>query len=134
MLSHCPQVHDQDKLAAMLLHSLSPELCEGLGQLLFEWCRGVTHQFHSCCEPVLSLLLGKMGCVELPEQLVFESLCVMVRAMAGHTKREFAGPLWLPLLVREAGSERERERERGRERRREGERGREGGSGRERGC
>ena len=46
-----------------------------------------------------------MGCVELPEQLVFESLCVMVRAMAGHTKREFAGPLWLPLLVREGGTE-----------------------------
>lgn len=97
---------------ALLLGSLTPDLCEGVGQLLFEWCRGVPHQFHSCAESVLPLLLCWLASCEGEEEgeegegvLVFEALCVMVRAMAGHTKREFSEPVWKALLVSEGGRE-----------------------------
>ena len=37
-----------------------PELCKGVGCLLSESVRGVQHQFHSCTERVLRILLDKL--------------------------------------------------------------------------
>lgn len=97
------RVRDQESLLNMILGSLSrsPGLCEGVGQLMFEVCRGVPRQFHSCCEAVLTLLLRKLGSSELPTERVFRSVTKMVELMATHTRREFSGPVWRPLLVRE---------------------------------
>ncbi len=71
------------------------QLTEGVGQLLFEMCRGVPTQFHSCVDTVLPLLLTKLG----GEEVVFQALSKMMQLMAEHTRREFAGSLWKPLLV-----------------------------------
>ena len=89
----------------MLFHSLSgsPELSEGVGQLMFEVVRGVSKQFHSCCEGVWSLLLCKLGS-DTAEHL-FQALAKMAELMAEHTRKEFSAPVWRPLLVREGGGE-----------------------------
>ncbi len=70
-------------------------MTDGVGQLLFEMCRGVSNQLHSCTDSVLPLLLSKLG----PEETVFEALSKMMQLMGEHTRKEFAGPLWKPLLV-----------------------------------
>lgn len=39
-------------LLAVQVASSSPQLTEGIGQLLFEICRGVPKKFHSCTDKV----------------------------------------------------------------------------------
>ena len=93
------------------------QLAEGVGLLLFEVCKGVPMQFHTCtakvsrspvtppmsCDPpppqVLPLLLSLMGDAHLPTQEMFRSLTIMVELMAEHTRREHASLLWDCLLV-----------------------------------
>jgi len=104
----------------MIVSSLSvrPEISVGVAQLLFEVCRGVTHQFHSCTLTFMPLLLDTTGQYAVtedsaPEQacppdhapsgshdpVVFQCMCKMVELMVDHTRKEHAEPLWTPLLV-----------------------------------
>ena len=102
-----------------------PQLAEGVGQLLFEVCKGVPTQFHTCtakvsrsmlmmtslCQhlpllyppllppQVLPLVLLLMGDPHLPGQEIFTSLTIMVELMAEHTRRDHASLLWDCLLV-----------------------------------
>ena len=62
--------------------------------------KGVPKQFHSCTDDVLPLLLVKLGSPRLSSELVFQALSKMVGLMAEHTRKEFAEPVWKPLLVR----------------------------------
>lgn len=95
------KVRRHDSLFSMVFRSLAeePELTEGVGQLLFEVCKGVPKQFHSCTEKVLPSLLAKLGEEGLPCELVFQALTKAVQLMAEHTRREFSGPVWGPLLT-----------------------------------
>ncbi|GAB6033711.1 U3 snoRNP protein [Chamberlinius hualienensis] len=71
------------------------ELCEGVGLLLFECVKNVRHQFHSCCENILYLVLTNLGCsmslskvLEWDEILRCES--TMITAMMHYTTPEFS--------------------------------------------
>ena len=98
------------------------QMAEGVGLLLFEVCKGVPRQFHSCTETVLiqvfivtnllfvvclfeqvlpTLLSKFCGSANfVNSEVVFQSLCKMVERMAEHTRGEFSTPVWTPLLVR----------------------------------
>ncbi|CAI8031672.1 Small subunit processome component 20 homolog [Geodia barretti] len=98
------KVRDQEKLLGMIFTSLSdnPELVEGVGQLIFEVCKGVPRQFHSCTEKVLQSSLEHMTSSSSPRplshDLVFATLSHTVQLMAEHTRRDFSSPLWSPIL------------------------------------
>ena len=89
----------------MIFRSLScdPGLCDGIGRLMFEVCKGVSQRFHSCCEWVWPLLLSQLGSPELHVERVAQALGKMVELMAEHTRKEYADPVWQPLLVRREG-------------------------------
>lgn len=72
---------------------------------MFEVCKGVPQQFHSCCEWVWPLLLNQLGSPELHVERVALALGKMVELMAEHTRKEYADPVWQPLLVSEGGRE-----------------------------
>ncbi|XP_044311647.1 small subunit processome component 20 homolog isoform X1 [Varanus komodoensis] len=57
------KVSDQNGLLNIMFLDLGehPEKVEGVGQLIFEMCKGVRNMFHSCAEKVIMLILKKMG-------------------------------------------------------------------------
>ena len=95
-------------------------MADGVGILLFEVCRGVPRQFHSCIEKVrvlckiYSYYIILLFLQVLPALLykfcdsadlynsedVFQTLSKMIERMAEHTNIDFSSPLWTPLLVR----------------------------------
>jgi len=79
---------------------ISPQLSEGIGQLLCEMCRGVSQQFHSCTATVLPLLLSRLATGQCSSEQVFQALSKLIQLMAGYTRREFSEPIWKALLVR----------------------------------
>ncbi len=103
-------------LVDMVTSSLNsrPELCVGVAHLLFEVCRGVAQQFHSCTSSFMPLLLkslGRGGSDSTPDHSpdsslpadslpMFQCLSKMVELMAKYTREEHSEPLWLALLVR----------------------------------
>ena len=78
---------------------LSVQLVDGVGQLLFEVCKGVPKQFHSCTEKLFPLLLRQLGCSLYSPAAVFQTLTKLTQLMAGHTTAEFSSVIWTPLLV-----------------------------------
>ena len=103
------QVRNQSSLVDMILSHVCtrPEICEGVGHLMFEICRGVSQQFHSCTTSFLPLLLTKLGhggeftreLTALCDHPPFRAMRKMIELMAEYTKREFCEPVWGPLLV-----------------------------------
>ncbi|XP_068133070.1 small subunit processome component 20 homolog [Hyperolius riggenbachi] len=72
---------------------------EGLGQLLFEMCRGVRNMFHSCATKVIRVLLQKLGPLtendgRLPWTLVGEALKHFVESAVSYIHREHFDPLF----------------------------------------
>uniref|UniRef100_UPI00359014F6 small subunit processome component 20 homolog n=1 Tax=Myxine glutinosa TaxID=7769 RepID=UPI00359014F6 len=83
---------------------LNPAKAEGVGQLLFQMCRGVQQHFHSCTERVLRIMLSKLGPAtqsgpELPWASVFEALQQMLHSMACYTTRENCVVIWDMLVA-----------------------------------
>ncbi|MBN3281355.1 UTP20 protein, partial [Polyodon spathula] len=76
-----------------------PEKAEGVGQLLFEMCKGVRNMFHSCASKAFSVALQKLGPVterevELPWSTVGEVLCHMAESSASYVYEENFVVLW----------------------------------------
>ncbi|KAK6482713.1 small subunit processome component 20-like protein [Huso huso] len=76
-----------------------PEKAEGVGQLLFEMCKGVRNMFHSCASKAFSVALKKLGPVterevELPWSTVGEVLCHMAESSASYVYEEHFVVLW----------------------------------------
>uniref|UniRef100_A0A8C5X7Q8 UTP20 small subunit processome component n=1 Tax=Malurus cyaneus samueli TaxID=2593467 RepID=A0A8C5X7Q8_9PASS len=89
------KVSDKNALFNLMLHDLGehPEKVEGVGQLLFEMCKGVRNMFHSCAEMALKLILLKLGPIteeeiELPWVAVGEAFEQMIRSAAVHIHKE----------------------------------------------
>ena len=87
------------KVSLIFCHVFRMQLSEGIGQLLFEICKGVAYQFHSCTESLFRLLLWKLGTHEYSSDTMFQAVTKMVEMMAEFCRKESAGPVWRPLLV-----------------------------------
>ncbi|XP_015982509.2 small subunit processome component 20 homolog isoform X1 [Rousettus aegyptiacus] len=92
------KVTDKNGLFNLMFLDLDehPEKVEGVGQLLFEMCKGVRNMFHSCTEKAVKLILQKLGPVteteiQLPWILVGETLKNMVRSTAFYIYKEHFG-------------------------------------------
>ncbi|KAL1774813.1 small subunit processome component 20-like [Sigmodon hispidus] len=73
-----------------------PEKVEGVGQLLFEMCKGVRNMFHSCTGQALKVILQKLGPVtetesQLPWILVGETLKSMAKSTVRYIYKEHFG-------------------------------------------
>uniref|UniRef100_A0A6I8STV5 UTP20 small subunit processome component n=1 Tax=Xenopus tropicalis TaxID=8364 RepID=A0A6I8STV5_XENTR len=75
-----------------------PQKAQGLGQLLFEMCKGVRNMFHSSALKAIKLILQKLGPVteteeELPWSLVGETLKHFVESATHYINTEHFNPL-----------------------------------------
>uniref|UniRef100_A0A1A8FK18 UTP20, small subunit (SSU) processome component, homolog n=1 Tax=Nothobranchius korthausae TaxID=1143690 RepID=A0A1A8FK18_9TELE len=100
------KVPDLDALLNHMFADLEqhPEKGEGVGQLLFEMCKGVRNMFHSCAAAALPVVLRKLGpttCrgVSLPWEEVRDALDHMAQAAVSHVDREHFLVLWESLQV-----------------------------------
>ncbi|XP_074683053.1 small subunit processome component 20 homolog isoform X1 [Strix aluco] len=89
------KVSDKNAIFNLMLHDLGehPEKVEGVGQLLFEMCKGVRNMFHSCAETAMKLILLKLGPIteeeiELPWVTVGEAFEQMIRSAVLHIHKE----------------------------------------------
>ncbi|XP_069847264.1 small subunit processome component 20 homolog [Dipodomys merriami] len=89
------KVTDKNALFNLMLLDLNehPEKVEGVGQLLFEMCKGVKNMFHSCTGQALKLILQKLGPVtetetQLPWVLVGETLKNMAKSTVVYIYKE----------------------------------------------
>ncbi|XP_076967884.1 small subunit processome component 20 homolog isoform X2 [Tamandua tetradactyla] len=92
------KVSDKNALFNLMFLDLDnhPEKVEGVGQLLFEMCRGVRNMFHSCTGKAVKLILQKLGPVtepdiQLPWVLVGETFKHMARSAAFYVYKEHFG-------------------------------------------
>lgn len=92
------KVSDKNALFNLMFFDLGehPEKTEGVGQLLFEMCKGVRNMFHSCTGQAVKLILQKLGPVtetetQLSWTLVGETLKNMVRSTVLYIYREHFG-------------------------------------------
>ncbi|ERE90078.1 putative small subunit processome component 20 like protein [Cricetulus griseus] len=92
------KVSDKNALFNLMFLDLNehPEKVEGVGQLLFEMCKGVRNMFHSCTGQALKLILQKLGPVtetetQLPWILVGETLKNMAKSTVVYIYKEHFG-------------------------------------------
>ncbi|KAM6154071.1 small subunit processome component 20 homolog [Erethizon dorsatum] len=92
------KVSDKNALFNLMFLDLNehPEKVEGVGQLLFEMCKGVRNMFHSCAGQAVKLILQKLGPVtetqtRLPWTLVGETLKHMARSTVFYIYKEHFG-------------------------------------------
>uniref|UniRef100_A0A673V841 UTP20 small subunit processome component n=1 Tax=Suricata suricatta TaxID=37032 RepID=A0A673V841_SURSU len=95
------KVSDKNALFNLMFLDLDehPEKVEGVGQLLFEMCKGVRNMFHSCTGKAVKLILQKLGPVtetetQLPWILVGETLKTMVKSTVSYVYKEHFGILF----------------------------------------
>ncbi|KAM8982078.1 small subunit processome component 20 homolog [Sarcophilus harrisii] len=95
------KVSDQDALLNLMFLDLGkhPTKVEGVGQLLFEMCKGVRNMFHSCASKAVGVILRKLGPVtetkaQLPWHLVAEALRQMVKSSAAYVYKDHFGVFW----------------------------------------
>nr|XP_048691400.1 small subunit processome component 20 homolog isoform X3 [Caretta caretta] len=89
------KVSDKNALFNVMFLDLGehPEKVEGVGQLLFEMCKGVRNMFHSCAEKAIKFILLKLGPIteieaKLPWIIVGEAFKHMVKSAAVHIYKE----------------------------------------------
>uniref|UniRef100_A0A8C4U3G8 UTP20 small subunit processome component n=1 Tax=Falco tinnunculus TaxID=100819 RepID=A0A8C4U3G8_FALTI len=86
------KVSDKNAVFNLMLSDLGehPEKVEGVGQLLFEMCKGVRNMFHSCAMKLILLKLGPVTEeeVELPWITVGEAFEQMIRSAVVHIHKE----------------------------------------------
>ncbi|XP_077628408.1 small subunit processome component 20 homolog isoform X2 [Crocuta crocuta] len=95
------KVSDKNSLFNLMFLDLDehPEKAEGVGQLLFEMCKGVRNMFHSCTGKAVKLIFQKLGPVtetetRLPWILVGETLKSMVKSTVSYIYKEHFGTLF----------------------------------------
>uniref|UniRef100_A0A8B9NWC6 UTP20 small subunit processome component n=1 Tax=Apteryx owenii TaxID=8824 RepID=A0A8B9NWC6_APTOW len=86
------KVSDKNALFNFMFLDLGehPEKMGGVGQLLFEMCKGVRNMFHSCAMKLILLKLGPVteAEIELPWVTVGEAFEQMIRSAVAHIHRE----------------------------------------------
>ncbi|CAH2277583.1 small subunit processome component 20 homolog [Pelobates cultripes] len=100
------KVSDLDGLFSFIFLDLNehPEKVEGLGQLLFEMCKGVRNMFHSSAPKAFRVILQKLGPItetekELPWNLVGETLNSLVETATAYIHTEHFDPLFNTIEI-----------------------------------
>ncbi|XP_030621601.1 small subunit processome component 20 homolog [Chanos chanos] len=95
------KVADFDALFNLMFADLeeNPGKVEGVGQLIFEMCKGVRNMFHSCANKALPMVLRKLGPaggqdVTLPWERVKEALDHMAESSVSYVAMEHLLVLW----------------------------------------
>ncbi|XP_048012718.1 small subunit processome component 20 homolog isoform X1 [Megalobrama amblycephala] len=95
------KVTDYDALFTLMFSDLAehPQKAKGVGQLIFEMCRGVRNMFHSCASTALPMVLQKLGPavgqdVELPWDTIKVALDHMAESSANYVHKEHLLVLW----------------------------------------
>lgn len=101
------KVPDFDALFTLMFTDLDDQShkAAGVGQLIFEMCKGVRNMFHSCANAALPAALRKLGpsaegedeeeaVVVLPWEAVKEALDHMCESAANHVEKEHFLVLW----------------------------------------
>lgn len=95
------KVSDYDALLTFMFVNLSehPQKAKGVGQLIFEMCRGVCNMFHSCATTALPVVLKKLGpadkqVVDFNWDSIKEALDQMVESSANYVDKEHLLLLW----------------------------------------
>ncbi|KAI1888136.1 hypothetical protein AGOR_G00181930 [Albula goreensis] len=95
------KVPDLEGLLNCMFQDLAdhPEKVEGVGELLFQMCKGVRNMFHSCTRTALPMALRKLGpsgegSVSLPWEAIGEALDHMAGAAANHIHKEHFLVMW----------------------------------------
>ncbi|XP_053097705.1 small subunit processome component 20 homolog [Pangasianodon hypophthalmus] len=95
------KVPDFDGLFTLMFVDLEqcPQKAKGVGQLIFEMCRGVCNMFHSCTNTALPVALRKLGPsgdgdVALPWDAIKEALDHMAESSANYVAKENFSVLW----------------------------------------
>ncbi|KAG7320342.1 hypothetical protein KOW79_016195 [Hemibagrus wyckioides] len=94
------KVPDFDNLFTLMFTDLEqcPQKAKGVGQLMFEMCRGVCNMFHSCTNTALPVALRKLGPsgegVALPWDAIKEALDHMAESSAGYVTKENFLVVW----------------------------------------
>ncbi|KAM4676012.1 small subunit processome component 20 homolog [Discoglossus pictus] len=95
------KVPDLNELFNVMFLDLAqhPKKAEGLGQLLFEMCKGVMNMFHSSAPKAIKLILQKLGPVTetqeiLPWSLVGETFRHFVESSTSYIHKEHFDPLF----------------------------------------
>ncbi|XP_078077201.1 small subunit processome component 20 homolog [Mustelus asterias] len=76
-----------------------PEKAEGVGQLLFDVCRGVQNTFHSCAAKVIPVVLKKLGPITetdsvLPWDTIRKAISHMAKCCAAYIDEEHIDVIW----------------------------------------
>nr|XP_061809338.1 small subunit processome component 20 homolog [Nerophis lumbriciformis] len=100
------KVPDLDALLSLVFSDLQqhPDKAEGIGQLIFEMCKGVRHMFHSCAATALPTVLRKIGPITnpgaiLPFDLVRDALDHTAQAATSHVEKEHFLVFWESILA-----------------------------------
>ncbi|XP_077450300.1 small subunit processome component 20 homolog [Stigmatopora argus] len=100
------KVPDLDALLSLVFSDLQdhPDKAEGIGQLIFEMCKGVRHMFHSCAATALPTALRKIGPITntvsiLPFNLVRDALDHTAQAASSHVEKEHFSVFWESILA-----------------------------------
>ncbi|KAI5094075.1 small subunit processome component 20-like [Silurus meridionalis] len=95
------KVPDYDALFTLMFVDLEqcPQKAQGVGQLIFEMCKGVCNMFHSCTNTALPIALQKLGLsgggdVPLPWDAIKEALDHMAESSANYVTKENFLVLW----------------------------------------
>nr|CAD7202741.1 unnamed protein product [Timema douglasi] len=90
------KVKDKRGFLVLMLRTLEtrPQSVSGCGSLLFEGLRGVSGQFHSSAELVLTLYLQSLGDPHVPTQTLYEVLTHVVDSMLAGIRRNKGGLFW----------------------------------------
>ncbi|XP_048404834.1 small subunit processome component 20 homolog [Stegostoma tigrinum] len=95
------KVPDHDALFNFMFADLEQhsEKAEGVGQLLFDVCKGVRNTLHSCAAKIFPAVLQKLGPfteleVVLPWDTVGEAVCQMAKSFAAYVDREHFDVVW----------------------------------------
>uniref|UniRef100_A0A4W4DWA7 UTP20 small subunit processome component n=1 Tax=Electrophorus electricus TaxID=8005 RepID=A0A4W4DWA7_ELEEL len=90
-----------DALFTLMFTDLAEHVqkAKGVGQLIFEMCRGVRNMFHSCAKTALPVVLRKVGqsaegVIALPWDAVKEALDHMAESSVNYVEKEHLLVLW----------------------------------------
>ncbi|XP_051172265.1 small subunit processome component 20 homolog [Leptopilina boulardi] len=94
------KVKDKENFLKLVLNTLEETSngIQGCGRLLFEVIAGISGQFHSCAEELLSLYFESLQNEELNQQLLFQVLMEIINNILQTINYKKSDVLWMVIL------------------------------------